>query len=94
MPEYLCRRFYNIFHWSDPVAYRMEPLLERGYSKIEPIVIPPHGGVDSQQVEQSQPPSLSNGDQSNSQSGNLIVVYTLRTSYLLLLCYQINLLLN
>ncbi|KAK1124435.1 hypothetical protein K0M31_006791 [Melipona bicolor] len=53
MPQGLCKRFYNIFHWSDPVAYRMEPLLERGYSKIEPVLIPPYGGVDDQQTEQS-----------------------------------------
>ncbi|XP_014219125.1 phospholipase DDHD1-like [Copidosoma floridanum] len=68
MPEYLCNRFYNIFHWSDPVAYRMEPLLERGYSKIEPVCILPHGGADSQPIEQTQPLSLNNGDQSNPQS--------------------------
>lgn len=75
MPEYLCNRFYNIFHWSDPVAYRMEPLLERGYSKIEPILIPPHGGVDSQPVDPPQPQPMTNGDQSNPQSGsyNLII---------------------
>ncbi|XP_011504697.1 PREDICTED: phospholipase DDHD1-like, partial [Ceratosolen solmsi marchali] len=70
MPEYLCKRFYNIFHWSDPVAYRMEPLLERGYSKVEPVLIPTHGGVDSQQVEQPPPPSINNGDQINPQSDN------------------------
>ncbi|KOX67921.1 Phospholipase DDHD1, partial [Melipona quadrifasciata] len=62
MPQGLCKRFYNIFHWSDPVAYRMEPLLERGYSKIEPVLIPPYGGVDDQQTEQS-PQTMSNPDQ-------------------------------
>ncbi|XP_012273270.1 phospholipase DDHD1 [Orussus abietinus] len=51
MPPGLCKRFYNIFHWSDPVAYRMEPLLERGYSKIDPVLIPPYWAVDGQQVE-------------------------------------------
>ncbi|XP_043516714.1 phospholipase DDHD1-like isoform X2 [Frieseomelitta varia] len=62
MPQDLCKRFYNIFHWSDPVAYRMEPLLERGYSKIEPVLIPPYGGIDDQQTEQS-PQTMSNPDQ-------------------------------
>ncbi|XP_033327758.2 phospholipase DDHD1 isoform X1 [Megalopta genalis] len=62
MPQDLCKRFYNIFHWSDPVAYRMEPLLERGYSKIEPVLIPSYGGVEGQQMEQS-PPSISGADQ-------------------------------
>ncbi|XP_011690189.1 PREDICTED: phospholipase DDHD1-like isoform X3 [Wasmannia auropunctata] len=61
MPQSLCKRFYNIFHWSDPVAYRMEPLLERGYSKIEPVLIPPYGGIDGQQMPQS-PSSLNNVD--------------------------------
>ncbi|KAJ8674260.1 hypothetical protein QAD02_005522 [Eretmocerus hayati] len=69
VPDYLCKRFFNIFHWSDPVAYRMEPLLERGYSKIEPVLIPPHGGIDNLQVElAAQASSLNNGDQSNPQS--------------------------
>ncbi|XP_076749269.1 phospholipase DDHD1 isoform X2 [Xylocopa sonorina] len=62
MPQSLCKRFYNIFHWSDPVAYRMEPLLEREYSKIEPVLIPPYGGVDGQQTEQL-PPTISNTEQ-------------------------------
>ncbi|XP_034942772.1 phospholipase DDHD1-like [Chelonus insularis] len=60
MPPGLCKRFFNIFHWSDPVAYRMEPLLVRNYSKIEPVLILPYGGVDGQQIE--QPPALNNGD--------------------------------
>lgn len=70
MPEHLCKRFYNIFHWSDPVAYRMEPLLEKGYSKVEPVPIPPHGG-DSH-IDQLQPSTVTNGDQSNPQSGKSI----------------------
>ncbi|GAB1861552.1 Phospholipase DDHD1 [Camponotus japonicus] len=61
MPQSLCKRFYNIFHWSDPVAYRMEPLLERGYSKVEPVLIPPYGGIDGQHMPQS-PSSLNNVD--------------------------------
>jgi len=69
MPQGLCKRFYNIFHWSDPVAYRMEPLLERGYSKIEPVLIPPYGGVDGQQMPQS--PSSLNNDSSLSPTGIL-----------------------
>lgn len=62
MPQGLCKRFYNIFHWSDPVAYRMEPLLERGYSKVEPVLIPPYGGVDGQQMPPQSPSSLNNVD--------------------------------
>ncbi|XP_051153542.1 phospholipase DDHD1-like isoform X2 [Leptopilina boulardi] len=58
MPEKLCKRFYNIFHWSDPVAYRMEPLLEKVYSKIEPVLIPSYGGQqpfnNQQQTEEQE----------------------------------------
>uniref|UniRef100_A0A0C9RME8 DDHD1_3 protein n=1 Tax=Fopius arisanus TaxID=64838 RepID=A0A0C9RME8_9HYME len=61
MPPGLCRRFYNIFHWSDPVAYRMEPLLVRGYRKIDPVRILPYGGVDGQQIE-APPVTLGNGE--------------------------------
>ncbi|KAK3913402.1 Phospholipase DDHD1 [Frankliniella fusca] len=39
LPPTLCRRFYNIFHPSDPVAYRMEPLLVRMYAKLLPVQI-------------------------------------------------------
>ncbi|XP_049941476.1 phospholipase DDHD1-like isoform X1 [Schistocerca serialis cubense] len=39
LPPSLCRRLYNIFHPSDPVAYRMEPLLVREYSKVAPLQI-------------------------------------------------------
>lgn len=39
LPPTLCHRFYNIFHPSDPVAYRMEPLLVRGYAKLHPVQI-------------------------------------------------------
>ncbi|RZF32862.1 hypothetical protein LSTR_LSTR009977 [Laodelphax striatellus] len=41
-PPTLCRRLYNIFHVSDPVAYRLEPLVVRDYSKIAPIQIRPY----------------------------------------------------
>lgn len=68
MPQGLCKRFYNIFHWSDPVAYRMEPLLERGYSKIEPVLIPPYGGVEGQQTEQA-PPTMSSAEDNFSPTG-------------------------
>lgn len=39
LPPTLCHRFFNIFHPSDPVAYRMEPLLVREYSKLAPLQI-------------------------------------------------------
>lgn len=33
-------RFFNIFHPYDPVAYRLEPLLNRKNARIEPKIIP------------------------------------------------------
>lgn len=70
MPPSLCKRFFNIFHWSDPVAYRMEPLLVRGYSKVEPVLILPYGGVDGQPIEQP-PPSLPNIEPTMPNSGKI-----------------------
>lgn len=41
-PPLLCNRLYNIFHISDPVAYRLEPLVVRDYSRIAPLPIWPY----------------------------------------------------
>mmetsp|Transcript_5607 Transcript_5607/g.8885 ORF Transcript_5607/g.8885 Transcript_5607/m.8885 type:complete len:1212 (-) Transcript_5607:383-4018(-) len=41
-----CRNVFNIFHPYDPVAYRMEPLIHRSLSKVEPMIIP-HGNSQS-----------------------------------------------
>ncbi|XP_035827763.1 phospholipase DDHD1 [Aplysia californica] len=35
----LCKRLFNIFHPSDPVAYRLEPLILKHYSTIMPLHI-------------------------------------------------------
>jgi phospholipase DDHD1 len=43
LPPTLCKRVYNVFHPSDPVAYRLEPLLSKSYVKIAPLVIHPTG---------------------------------------------------
>ncbi|TGZ72920.1 hypothetical protein CRM22_001799 [Opisthorchis felineus] len=40
VPFHACRRVYNIFHSYDPIAYRLEPLLMRHYSRISPVVLP------------------------------------------------------
>merc|ERR1712035_222582 len=39
LPESLVERHINIFHPSDPVAYRLEPLIHNFYEKIIPIKI-------------------------------------------------------
>ena len=32
--------FYNVFYAADPLAYRIEPLLEEKLAKVPPILIP------------------------------------------------------
>ncbi|XP_050989788.1 phospholipase DDHD1 isoform X2 [Labeo rohita] len=39
MPKSICRRLFNIFHPTDPVAYRLEPLVLKHYSNITPVQI-------------------------------------------------------
>lgn len=39
-----CRAFYNIFHPFDPIAYRFEPLINKEFAKIKPVLIPHHKG--------------------------------------------------
>ncbi|CAG5136440.1 unnamed protein product, partial [Candidula unifasciata] len=39
IPTSLCKRLFNIFHPSDPVAYRLEPLILKHYSTIMPLHI-------------------------------------------------------
>ncbi|GFN82833.1 phospholipase ddhd1 [Plakobranchus ocellatus] len=39
VPSSLCKRLFNIFHPSDPVAYRLEPLILKHYSTIMPLHI-------------------------------------------------------
>ncbi|KAK6178146.1 hypothetical protein SNE40_012963 [Patella caerulea] len=39
-----CPRFYNVFHPFDPVAYRLEPLVNPAASLIKPFLLPHHKG--------------------------------------------------
>lgn len=39
MPKSICQRLFNIFHPTDPVAYRLEPLVLKHYRNIAPIQI-------------------------------------------------------
>ncbi|XP_030070570.1 phospholipase DDHD1 isoform X2 [Microcaecilia unicolor] len=39
LPKVICKRFLNIFHPTDPVAYRVEPLILKHYSNIAPVQI-------------------------------------------------------
>ncbi|KAJ8290252.1 hypothetical protein GJAV_G00010520 [Gymnothorax javanicus] len=39
LPKSICQRLFNIFHPTDPVAYRLEPLILKHYSNIAPMQI-------------------------------------------------------
>ncbi|CAJ1073357.1 phospholipase DDHD1 [Xyrichtys novacula] len=39
LPTSICSRLFNVFHPTDPVAYRLEPLILKHYSNIAPIQI-------------------------------------------------------
>ncbi|KAM6393775.1 phospholipase DDHD1 isoform 2-T2 [Pluvialis apricaria] len=39
LPKTICNRLLNIFHPTDPVAYRLEPLILKHYSNISPVQI-------------------------------------------------------
>ncbi|NXA71291.1 DDHD1 Phospholipase, partial [Thryothorus ludovicianus] len=39
LPRAICNRLLNIFHPTDPVAYRLEPLILKHYSNISPVQI-------------------------------------------------------
>ncbi|KAM6915479.1 phospholipase DDHD1b [Xenentodon cancila] len=39
LPTSICKRLFNLFHPTDPVAYRLEPLIMKHYSNIAPVQI-------------------------------------------------------
>lgn len=39
-----CDRVFNVFHPYDPLAYRVEPLIDPRYKELEPILVPHHRG--------------------------------------------------
>ncbi|CAH8438518.1 unnamed protein product [Schistosoma turkestanicum] len=39
LPRKICPRIFNIYHPADPVAYRLEPLILKYYSTIQPAMI-------------------------------------------------------
>lgn len=50
-----CPAMFNIFHPFDPVAYRIESLVNPELSKLRPILIPHHKGRKRMHLgEQSQ----------------------------------------
>ncbi|KAF7661852.1 hypothetical protein LDENG_00251720 [Lucifuga dentata] len=39
LPTSICNRLFNVFHPTDPVAYRLEPLILKHYNNIVPVQI-------------------------------------------------------
>jgi phospholipase DDHD1 len=37
LPTSICKRVHNVYHPSDPVAYRMEPLVNPIYAQVKPV---------------------------------------------------------
>jgi len=46
-----CKSFYNIFHPYDPVAYRIESLVDKEFSELRPLLVPHHKGRKRMHLE-------------------------------------------
>ncbi|XP_053622606.1 uncharacterized protein PAPLA1 isoform X2 [Plodia interpunctella] len=46
-----CTHFFNIFHPYDPIAYRIEPLINRQLKDVKPFLIPHHKGRKRMHLE-------------------------------------------
>ncbi|CAG4999988.1 unnamed protein product [Parnassius apollo] len=46
-----CKRFFNIFHPYDPIAYRIEPLINPELRDVKPLQIPHHKGRKRMHLE-------------------------------------------
>ncbi|OXB74025.1 UNVERIFIED_CONTAM: hypothetical protein H355_011151 [Colinus virginianus] len=58
LPRTICNRLLNIFHPTDPVAYRLEPLILKHYSNISPVQIHWYNTVNPVPYEQMKPTFL------------------------------------
>uniref|UniRef100_A0A665WK85 Phospholipase DDHD1-like n=1 Tax=Echeneis naucrates TaxID=173247 RepID=A0A665WK85_ECHNA len=58
LPTTICKRLFNIFHPTDPVAYRLEPLILKHYSNIAPVQIHWYNTTGSTPYEQIRPTLL------------------------------------
>lgn len=48
----ICRRMFNIYHPADPVAYRMEPLLNSDYMQVKPVKVHFHSAKNKEAYEE------------------------------------------
>lgn len=52
LPASVCKRIHNIHHPSDPVAYRLEPLVNSAYERIHPVRIDRSGAGPSEAAQE------------------------------------------
>uniref|UniRef100_A0A8C8G733 DDHD domain-containing protein n=1 Tax=Oncorhynchus tshawytscha TaxID=74940 RepID=A0A8C8G733_ONCTS len=55
LPRSICQRLFNIFHPTDPVAYRLEPLILKHYSNIAPAQIHWCSAIDPTPYDEIRP---------------------------------------
>ncbi|XP_028994566.1 phospholipase DDHD1 isoform X2 [Betta splendens] len=58
LPTSICRRLFNVFHPTDPVAYRLEPLILKHYSNIAPVQIHWCSAINPTPYDEIQPTFL------------------------------------
>ncbi|KAM3852670.1 phospholipase DDHD1 isoform 2-T2 [Vipera latastei] len=68
LPRKMCNRLLNIFHPTDPVAYRLEPLILKHYSNISPVQIHWYNTANPLPYEHMKPSFLNLAKESTSVS--------------------------
>ncbi|XP_016310980.1 phospholipase DDHD1b isoform X2 [Sinocyclocheilus anshuiensis] len=68
LPKSICQRLFNIFHPTDPVAYRLEPLILKHYSNIAPVQIHWYNTTSPTPYDQIRPTLLNPSKESASVS--------------------------
>ncbi|XP_056337622.1 phospholipase DDHD1b [Danio aesculapii] len=68
LPTSICQRLFNIFHPTDPVAYRLEPLILKHYSNITPVQIHWYNTTSPTPYDQIRPTLLNPSKESASVS--------------------------
>ncbi|XP_038585086.1 phospholipase DDHD1 isoform X2 [Micropterus salmoides] len=58
LPTSICSRLFNVFHPTDPVAYRLEPLILKHYSNIAPVQIHWFSATNPTSYEEVRPTFL------------------------------------
>ncbi|XP_074146665.1 phospholipase DDHD1 isoform X1 [Sminthopsis crassicaudata] len=70
LPRIICNRLLNIFHPTDPVAYRLEPLILKHYSNISPVQIHWYNTTNPLPYEHMKPTFLNPAKEPTSASEN------------------------